>query len=154
MKTTRLVTPVLLCAVVACGIMDSTRDSSSLSFSIREGYYVDPPPPPPHIALIVTTATEYPCANYWLESEFSVAGTVLHVDVSDRVRIGEVCLTAIGPAQYKVALPVTAGTYTLEFARDGVTDRYAVTITDTAIELASLEAHFTRPTALRFPRGS
>jgi hypothetical protein len=153
MNTNRMAGLVLLGAVAACGLIDSSGDSSPLSFEIREGYYVDPPPPPPHIALILTTATQYPCANYWLESELSVAGSVLHVDVSDRVRIGEVCLTAIGPAQYKVALPVTAGTYTLEFARDGVTDRYTVTVTDTAIEIATIEAQFTTPTAVSFPRG-
>ena len=153
MDTKRIVATVLLGAVAACDILDSARDTSPLTFSIREGYYVDPPPPPPHIALIVTTATQYPCMNYWLESEFGVAGTVLRVDVSDRVRKPEICLTALGPAQYKVALPVTAGTYTLEFRRDGVTDRYTVTVTETAIEIATIEAHFTHPTAARFPRG-
>lgn len=151
--------PLLLLAAPlaswACDILaPGERYSGQLSFGIREGYYVNPPPPPPHIALILTTATQYPCANYWLESEFSVAGSVLRVDVSDRVRIGEVCLTAIGPAQYKVALPVTAGTYTLEFGRDGLTDRYSVTVTEAAIEIATIEAHFTRPTAERFPRAA
>jgi hypothetical protein len=77
---------------------------------------------------------------------------VLRVNVSDRVREPQICLTAIGPAQFKVALPITFGTYTLEFTRDGVTDRYTVTVTETAIEITTREARFTRPTADRFPR--
>ncbi|HEV8264397.1 MAG TPA: hypothetical protein VGQ06_05555 [Gemmatimonadales bacterium] len=40
-----------------CGL-DAVRDTSPLSFAIREGYYVDPPPPPPHIALLLTTETQ------------------------------------------------------------------------------------------------
>ncbi|SRR6266540_383840 len=153
MNSQRIGTVGLLGVLASCGVVDSTRDASPLSFEIREGYYVDPPPPPPHIALIVTTATQYPCANYWLESEFAGVGSVLRVAVSDRVRTPEICLTAIGPALYKVALPITVGTYTLEFTRDGVTDRYTVTVTETVIEIAPRETHFTRPTALRFPRG-
>jgi hypothetical protein len=93
--------------------------------------------------------------NYHLEGEFSVVGNVLRVAVSDRVTEPAVCLTAIGPAQYRVALPVsTGGTYTLEFTRDGVTDRYTVTVTESAIQIATVDAHFTRPTATSFPRGS
>jgi hypothetical protein len=155
MNTKPFVIPVLLGAVAACGIMDSTRDVSPLSFAIREGYIVDPPPPPLQIGLLVSTETQYPCLGYWLENELSVAGSVLHVSVSDRVRKPqEVCAAAIGPAGFRVELPVTVGSYTLEFARNGVTDRYTVTITDTAIEIATIEAHFTTPTALSFPRGS
>jgi len=103
---------------------------------------------------LVTTETQYPCLGYWLENKLSVAGSVLHVSVSDRVRKPEVCAAAIGPAGFRVVLPVTVGTYTLEFTRDGVTDRYSVTITATAIEIATIESHFTQPTALSFPRGN
>jgi hypothetical protein len=152
MNTTRLVTPVLLGALAACGIMDSTRDSRPLSLAIREGHFINDPPPEPQITLLVETETQYPCLGYWLENELSVAGNVLHVSVSGRVRKPEACLTAIGPAVFRVALPVTVGTYALEFTRDGVTDRYGVTITATAIEIATIESHFTQPTALSFPR--
>lgn len=135
----------------ACG-MNAVDDNGSLSFEIREGYYVDPPPPPPQIALILTTATVYPCFNYHLESSFAVAGGTLRVNVSGRVTKPDVCLTAIGPAQYRVALPVTVGTYNLEFVRDGVTDSYSVTVTDTSIDISTNESHFTQPTAASFPR--
>ena len=58
--------------------------------------------------MLVATKTQYPCMNYWLESELDVVNSVLRVSVSDRIRKPAICLTAIGPAQYKVALPVTA----------------------------------------------
>lgn len=154
MNTTRIVTSVLLGVAAACGIMDSTRDSSDLRFAIREGHYVNDPPPAPHIALILETTTQYPCANYQLVSQLTTAGTVLRVSVTDEVVKPEVCLTAIGPAGFRVNLPVTIGTYALEFTRDGVTDRYSVTVTATAIEIVMIEAQFTTPTALSFPRGS
>jgi hypothetical protein len=146
-----LVTAVTLIASWACD-GDVVRDASPLTFAIREGYFVDPPPPPPHIALLVATETQYPCMNYWLESELDVGDNMLRVSVSDRVRKPGVCLTAIGPAQYKVALPITVGTYTLEFTRHGLTDRYSVAVTASAIEITTQEAHFTRPIAVSFPR--
>ena len=130
------------------------HDGSELSFAIREGYYVDPPPPPPQIALIVETTKQYPCFNYWLESELHVADHLLRVVVTDSVHIPQVCLTAIGPAQYRAALPVSAGRYTLEFVRNGLTDRYDVTISDWAISITPLQSTFTHPTARQFPRGS
>jgi hypothetical protein len=153
-NATRIVTPVLLGALAACGLTDSLRDSGDLRFAIREGYYVNDPPPAPHIALILETVTTYPCANFQLLSQLVTAGTVLRVNVTDEVVKPEVCLTAIGPAGFRVALPVTVGTYALEFTRDGVTDRYGVTITATAIEIATIESHFTQPTALSFPRAN
>ncbi|HMJ58181.1 MAG TPA: hypothetical protein VK467_03535 [Gemmatimonadales bacterium] len=152
MKTTLVVATALFAA--ACGTVDLTHDSSPLRFSIREGYILDPPPPPTQIGLLVETTTQYPCLGYRLESEFHVSGSTLRVSVSDRVtKPSEVCLTAIGPAGFRVLLPTAIGTYTLEFTRDGVTDRYTVTITDAAIEIAPIEMHFTTPTALTFPRG-
>jgi len=155
MNTTRITTPLLLGALAACGIMDSTRDSSPLSFAIREGHFINDPPPQLQITLLVETETQYPCLGYWLESDLNTAGNVLHVSVSGRVRKPEgACLTAIGPAVFSVALPVTVGSYALEFTRDGVTDRYGVTITATTIEIATIESHFTTPTALSFPRGN
>ncbi len=152
MNTARLLTSVLVGAV-ACGTTDLTRDSSPLSFSILEGDYLESPPPP-QIVLMLTTETEYPCSNYRLVSELSVTGNVIQVSVSHRVTKPTVCDDAIGPAGFRAALPNAVGTYTLELARDGVTDRYSVAITQTEIAITTLEAQFTHPTALAFPRAN
>jgi len=147
------VTALVMCA--ACDLFaPGVRDGGDLNFAIREGYYVDPPPPPPQIALILETTKQYPCVNYGLESELHVADHLLRVVVTGNVHVPQVCLTAIGPAQYRTALPVSAGRYTLEFVRNGLTDRYEVTISDSAIFITSLQSSFTHPTADQFPRGS
>ena len=150
MNLLRLVAAVTILA--GCGILDSSsRDSSPLSFSIMGGSYFDPPEVH-HIALIVQTRTQYPCMNYQLESTLGIARNSLRVDVSGRVLKPDICLTALGPAQYRAALPLDDGTYSLEFRRGGLTDRYTVFVTTSAIEIATLESHFTHPAADRFPR--
>jgi len=152
----------ILCATVAalvtCAGCDlfapAAHSSEDLNFAIREGYYVNPPPPPPQIALIVETTMVYPCFNYSLEGELHVADHLLRVVVTENVRAPQVCLTAVGPAQYRTALPVSTGRYTLEFVRNGLTDRYEVTISDSAIFIKPLQSSFTHPTAHQFPRGA
>src|SRR5258705_9100270 len=67
--TLRLIAVVTILA--GCGILDSSSDSSSLSFSIVGGSYFDPPEVH-HIALIVQTEMQYPCMNYQLESSLGV----------------------------------------------------------------------------------
>jgi len=153
MKTNLFVTAAFLVTLGPCDLATSSGDTDPLSFAILEGYWVDPPPPPPQIVLRVATNNEYGCMNYQIESELEVADRILRVEMSGRITIGEVCLTAIGPAEYKTALPVTEGSYTLVFARGGLTDRYTLTVTESAFEITPQETHFTRPTALRFARG-
>lgn len=152
MKTNFFLPAVLVMTLGPCEIATTPRDTDPLTFEILEGYWVDSPPPP-QIVLRVTTANEYECMNYWIESELGVADRLLRVEMSGRVTIGEVCLTAIGPAQYKTALPITEGVYTLSFARGGQTDRYTLTVTQTEFTISTIESSFTRPAAARFPRG-
>ena len=94
----------------------------------------------------------YPCVNYLIDNELSVQDHLIRVVMSGAVTEPNVCLTAIGPAQIRSPLPIGEGTYTLAFVRGGVTDRYRLTVTQSAIRIATGVAHFTRPTALRFPR--
>jgi hypothetical protein len=103
---------------------------------------------------MISTETQYPCSNYRLVSALSVTGNVMRVSVSHRVTKPSICDDAIGSAGFRAALPNAVGTYTLEFARDGVTDRYSVAITQTEIAITTLEATFTHPTALTFPRAA
>ncbi len=152
MKPNLFVTAALVMTLGPCEVTTAPNETDPLTFEILEGYFVDSPPPP-QIVLRVTTANEYECMNYWIESELGVADRILRVDMSGRITIGEVCLTAIGPAQYKTALPITEGTYTLLFVRGGQTDRYALTVTPTQFTVTTFEKHFTRPAAARFPRG-
>ena len=150
---------ITVAALVTCAgcnlFAPGVHDGDDLNFAIREGSFVNPPPPPPQIVLIVETTKVYPCFNYSLEAALQVADHLLRVLVTENVHAPEeICLTAIGPAQYRAVLPVTVGRYTLEFVRNGVTDLYEVTISDSAIFIAPLRSSFTHPTAGQFPRGS
>jgi hypothetical protein len=148
-----LIGAAALIALGGCDVFGpAERYSGPLSFEIREGYYVDVPPPP-QIVLLVSTETTYPCLGYSLEHGFSASGSVLHVVVSDVVRKPRgYCAAAIGPAGFRIALPVSIGTYVLEFTRDGETDRHSMEVTDSTIQITTLEAHFTHPGAPTFPR--
>ena len=131
--------------LAGCGIVDGSKsDPSPLSFEIREGNYFGPPQP--QIGLIVSTEKQYPCMNYQLDGILGVAPPTFRVDFLGTVSIGQICLTAIGPAQFKTALPVTNGTYTLELRRNDVTDRYRIIVSTNAIDVVTLQAHFTHPT--------
>lgn len=90
--------------------------------------------------------------NYQIESQLSIEGDAIRVSMTGAIKEPEVCLTAIGPAVYRTALGIGNGTYKLEFTRQGVTDRYGIRVTDTNIQIVTLESHFTRPVARSFPR--
>ncbi len=142
---------VALAALPACGILDATPEGGLLTFEVRE---VNWDPPTPRIVLFVSDDQTYPCFNYLIENELSIQDHTIRVAMSGDVKAPNICLTAIGPAQIRSPLPITQGTYALQFVRGGLTDRYTVTITATTIEIRTLEAHFTRPTASQFPRAT
>ena len=143
---------VVLTVFAGCGTTDIAGDGGRLRFWLGEGYFVNSPPPP-QIALIVESEVGYGCANYHLDGRFDAADRVLRVELTGTVSIGQICLTALGPAQFRTALPVTSGAYNLEFTRFGVTDRYRLDVSAAALEITPLEApHFTTPKARRFPR--
>jgi hypothetical protein len=149
-----LLTAVTLVACWACDVLAPNEDIGPLTFELGEVDYFGSPGTGPQIVLFLATEQQYPCMNYQLESELAIQADKVHIDVSGRVTIGEICLTAIGPAQFRAVLPIAEGTYALEFTRAGLTDRYTLTVTETAIEIATREAHFTRPIAESFPRVS
>src|SRR5207247_1691535 len=148
-----LLTAVTLIGSWACDTLGPEREGGALTFEVREVDWFSPPDTTRQIELFLATEEQYPCANYRLESDLGIQGNKLRVDISGRVTIGQTCLTAIGPAQFRAVLPLADGAYALELARGGLTDRYILTVTEAAIDIATLSAQFTRPTAQRFPRG-
>ena len=142
-------------AVIACGtseIVAPIDDVSPLTFEVREVDYFGTPGTGPQIVLFLATERQYRCMNYQLESELAIQADQVHIDISGRVTIGEICLPAIGPAQFRAVLPIAEGMYALEFTRGSLTDRYTLIVTATAIEIVTPDASFTRPTAKSFPR--
>ncbi|MGE5803112.1 MAG: hypothetical protein ACM358_12745 [Gemmatimonadota bacterium] len=151
MRSPTLHSLVALVALTACEVLQGPPEGGLLTFEVRE---VDWDPPTPRIVLFVSNDETYPCLNYRIENELTVDNHSILVAMSGAVTPPTVCLTAIGPAQIRSPLPIADGTYTLEFVRGGVTDRYTLTVTVSAIHIATLDSHFTRPTALRFPRAA
>jgi len=140
-----------LVALHTCSIVDSGPRAGDLTFEVREVDYWSPGPAK-QIVLLVQGDKQYPCMNYQLESALRVQGNSIRVTMSGAIQEPEICLTAIGPAVYRTALGIGNGSYELAFVRQGVTDRYAITVTPSAIRITTLESHFTRPAALTFPR--
>ena len=141
-------------AVVAlhtCSILDAGPRSGDLTFEVREVDYWSPGPAQ-QIVLLVQDDQAYPCMNYQIESDLSIQDNSIRVAMTGTIKKPEICLTAIGPAIYRTALGIGNGAYELAFVRQGLTDRYVVTVTETAIQITTRESHFTRPAARSFPR--
>lgn len=151
MRSSALYALVALVAITACQALPGPPEGGLLTFEVRE---VPWDPPTPRIVLFVSNDSTYPCLNYRIENELTVQNHSIRVAMSGAVSAPNVCLTAIGPAQIRSPLPIADGTYTLEFVRGGLTDRYVLTVTASAIQITPLETHFTRPTAIRFPRAA
>jgi hypothetical protein len=144
--------PILaLVALQSCSIVDPGPRAGDLTFEVREVDYWSPGPPQ-QIVLLVRGNQDYPCVNYQIESELSIQGNSIRVAMTGAIKEPEVCLTAIGPAIYRSALGIGNGSYDLTFVRQGVTDRYSVTVTQTSILITAVDSHFTRPAARSFPR--
>lgn len=146
-----LVALLTLAALPACDVLDPVEAGDLLTFEVRE---VDWDPPSPRIVLFVSDNKVYPCFNYHIENVLSIQDQSIRVEMSGAVKAPTICLTALGPAQIRSPLAIAEGTYALEFARGGVTDRYTLTVTETTIEITTVEARFTHPTASQFPRAN
>lgn len=140
---------IALAALPSCDMLDGPAAGDLLTFEVRE---VDWDPPTPRIVLFVSDDKVYPCINYHIDNELRIRDHSIRVEMSGGVTEPGVCLTAIGPAQIRAPLAIAEGSYMLEFVRRGVTDRYTLNVTEAAIQIAVVDAHYTSPTALSFPR--
>ena len=138
-----------LIALHTCSIFDAGPRARDLTFEVRE---VDYWGPAPQIVLLVQDDQVYPCMNYQIESDLSIQDHSIRVAMTGAIQKPEGCLAAIGPAIYRTALGIGNGAYELEFARQGLTDRYVISVTEIAVQITTRESHFTRPAARSFPR--
>lgn len=100
------------------------------------------------------TEREFGCANFRIDARTTVEGRFITVRV-DGIIEPTICLTAMGPARYRVKVPVTVGQYVLRVELRGLTDEYLLTATTAALDLARERGRFTRPQlgrALRYPQ--
>ena len=141
---------IALAAAPACKVV-ADAPGGLLTFEVREVAW---DPPTPRIVLFVSDDKTYPCFNFGIENDLSVQNQSIRVEMSGAITAPSICLEAIGPAQIRSPLPIAEGTYSLEFVRGGATDFYTLIVTKSTIQIIPVETHFTRPTALRFPRAA
>src|SRR5687767_6108133 len=106
--------PMLALVVLhTCSILDAGPRAGDLTFEVREVDYWSPGPAH-QIVLLVQDDQGYPCANYQIESNWSIQDHSIRVAMTGAVKKPEICLTAIGPAIYRTALGIGNGVYELE----------------------------------------
>lgn len=149
-----MVLPVLLIAAAGCGQLatDPAPVEGGLVLHVREIHdFTFSRVGTPDIALFIESEREYNCANYRLDSELDVKGQEISLSIRG-IRTPEICLAALGPAQFKTFLPGAEGEYSLRISHGGRTDRYTLSITREAITLQREHASFTRTAYGRFWR--
>lgn len=105
----------------------------------------------PQPVLIVQTVKEYPCANYQIVCEPMISGNRLEFRLKG-VTIGDICLTAFGPATFQYPLNLTLGTYEIRIANGDLTNKHTLVVTDSAYHLSSSDTSFSVPAGNLFWR--
>ena len=126
-------------------------------FTLREGYPSYYEAGLPRIVLELETEKIYPCANFSIDACSRFAGGALSVDIQGIRLGGPVCFGSMEPASARLFLDLPPGSYAFLLSGASLTDRYAVTVTDSPIVVDSLHTEFTRSEAhafWRYPRNS
>ncbi len=111
----------------------------------------------PQPTLALATDEIFGCANYRLNVAVRRSGRTLDLTVRDVELLGEVCLTALGPATFQTPLDVPAGTYRLRIRTGGAVDEYDLRVEADRLVLDSVRAERTRvpePLVWRYPERS
>ena len=92
--------------------------------------------------LSMRTTNIYSCCNYTVETSVSKRPGELTVTLL-RVRLPDICLTALGPARSSLELDISYRDFVLKFRNEDQIDSYAVSVTDTALVLTEIVSTFT-----------
>lgn len=98
----------------------------------------------PSIMLSMTTEEIYPCDNYSIISDVIVQNNIIYINVSG-VYVPEICFTFPNFASYRHFLDITEGSYLIYLSYRDATDRYALTVNDSCIEIDGIVTQFTVP---------
>ncbi len=158
-RLTRAAAPALLAAVLsACDLMTETQPlRSGVVFALTDGYDLNGTAqgePVPYLS--IRTERQYGCMNYPLLTTVHRSGSTTTLDI-EGVRMGGECLTMVGPALFRTALPLPAGRSTLVLRAAGTEDTYAVSVSDSTIEVSPAAGTVSRtevPRSWRVPRNT
>lgn len=133
----RLLTLALAIAPAACDLMTHTKPlASGVEFTLQDGYDLNGTAqgvPAPYLDM--ATIAIYGCMNYPLLTSVNTSATTTTIELKG-VRQGGVCLTATGPARFRMRYDLPAGRSTLVIRGDAGEDRYTVTATSSTIEIS------------------
>jgi hypothetical protein len=96
------------------------------------------------VMLFMSDGEQHPCFNWGIRNEISRDGDEIMVDLRG-IDVPEICLTAIGPATATAMIELGEGIYTLIFGSGTARDYFNLVVTDSTIELRTVEANFVTP---------
>ncbi|MGA2622263.1 MAG: hypothetical protein ABSF91_00240 [Bacteroidota bacterium] len=114
---------------------ENINDKIIVGFS--EGYPSMSAVGDPAIMLTMTSVRIYSCMNYTFLYELAKSQDSIHLAILG-VTIGEICLTALGPAVASTPIELASGAYNVDVDILGSTDRYALVVTNDDIRLAPI----------------
>jgi hypothetical protein len=95
------------------------------------------------LSLHMATIDQYPCLGFGIGHSFTRRQDTLEFVLSRIVApIGDLCNTAIGPAELRRELPVSAGHYTLLIGTRTTRDRIELDVTDSSFVLMAKQPSF------------
>ena len=163
MATKYLLTILYTCSLIifsSCDLFKSPyKEESPLSgkvvVSVSESQNSDKQGKP-ETAIDMWTEKIYPCANYQILYDYYQDGSTL-VFALHSVAIGEICLTAFGPAFLHQPLALNPGIYHIKIELERNIDYYTLAVTDSAYQILSADTNISRPynkTFWRYPINS
>ena len=149
---------VLAAVLGGCNLMTEVDPlRSGVEFTLTDGYHLNGTAeglPTPY--LTIQTDRQYGCMNYPLVTTVRRSGSTTTVDM-EGVRTGGGCLTAVGPALFRTPLGLPVGRSTLVLRGAGAEDTYAITVSDSVIEVspaAGTMSHTDVPRSWRVPQNT
>jgi hypothetical protein len=132
-----------------CDIIDSPDVEvrpieCNIIFSVEEGYRNSESVSEPEIKLSMVTEAWYSCSDWSILSYLVVRKKRIAVNLIGIYK-PRYCSMMFGPATSFSFLNISNGEYPLYFTYKGVTDKYKLTVTDSAIRISEEYSHFTQP---------
>lgn len=95
--------------------------------------------------LLLRTKQDYSCSNAYVNARSVISGdhVVVHIDKTRPVIQPNICLTALGPATYSLALPALNQPLRLDISDGSHKDRYSIVFESGGASVNTLHAGFT-----------
>ena len=123
-------------AVVNISLIRENEFFFNFNFMVYEGYTNYESVEEPFIKTNLTTKEIFGCSNFKILTNNSISTNKVDIEY-EKITIGDICLTAEGPATADIPLRLSKGIYYLNIKQQDIIDKYNVIITDTSISVES-----------------